>query len=127
LDSAETKYLKINFNEVLEELKRYAKSKSGHYGTRAIVLVGSLAKGSYTGTSDADVLIIADDVPAAPLKRYALFADTSLTIDLEPRVYTTREFLNKVEQRDRFAVECLEVGIPLFGEQFFDSLKSKKH
>jgi predicted nucleotidyltransferase len=124
LGSAEVRYLKINLNEVLEELKKYAASKSADYGTKAIILVGSLAKGTYTGISDADILVIADDVPASSLDRYALFADPSLSIDLEPRVYKTKEFLRKVQQGDRFAIESTEIGIPLFGESFFEKLKS---
>jgi len=125
LNSAGVRFLKINFNEILEELKRYAQLKGRSHGTRAIVLAGSLAKGTYTGTSDADVLIIADEIPRKSLDRYALFQDSSLTIDLEPRIYTSSEFLRKVEQGDHFAVEALEEGIPLFGGLFLKKLKSK--
>jgi len=93
LDSAKIKYLKINFNEVLQELKEYALVKGRGHGTKAIVLIGSLAKGTYTGASDADLLIIADDVPRRSLDRYKIFADDSLSLDIEPRVFTTKEFL----------------------------------
>jgi hypothetical protein len=125
LNSVGVKFLKINFNEVLEELKRYAAVKGRTHGAKAIILAGSLAKGTYTGTSDADVLIIADEIPRKSLDRYRLFSDSSLSIDIEPRIYTSREFLSKVEQGDHFAIEALEKGIALFGEQFFKNLKSK--
>jgi hypothetical protein len=123
LNSAEVKFLKINFNEVLEELRKYALVMGKRHGTKAILLTGSLAKGTYTGTSDADLLIVADNIPHRSLDRYALFADDSLSIDIEPRVFTTEEFLKMIEERNHFAVESVKRGIPLFGEAFI--LKSR--
>jgi predicted nucleotidyltransferase len=123
LSSAEGRYLKISFDEVFEKLREYAKLKARCHEVRAIVLTGSLAKGTYTGTSDADILVIADEVPVRMLERYELFADPTLPVDIEPRVYTTEEFVSKLVQGERFAVESLELGIPLFGERFFEDLK----
>jgi predicted nucleotidyltransferase len=123
LSSLEARYLKINFDEILSRLRAYADAKAKEQDARAIILTGSLARGSYTGTSDADILVIADKVPGNVLERYALFSDPNLTIDLEPRVYTTDEFIRKVRQGDRFALEALEVGIPLHGEQFFKEVR----
>jgi predicted nucleotidyltransferase len=123
LSSAEARYLKINYDEVLCKLREYAKAKAGAHETRAIVLTGSLAKESFTGTSDADILVIADRIPCLVLERYALFAEPRMPIDVEPRVYTTKEFISKVRQGDRFALESLKIGIPLHGEQFFEDLK----
>jgi len=121
LSSAEVRYLKISFDEVLSSLREYAKRKSGQ--ARAIVLVGSLARGDYAGTSDADVLVIADDVPARFLDRTVLFADAKTPVDLEPRVYTTDEFVRKVRDGDPFAMESLDIGIPLHGDRFFNELR----
>jgi len=123
LSSAGARYLKINLDEIHDKLRHYATSKSRSHGVKAIVLTGSLAKGTYTGTSDADILVIADRVPARMLERYGLFADPTLPIDVEPRVYTANEFANKVHQGDRFAVESLKIGIPLYGERFFADLR----
>jgi len=123
LTSAEVRYLKINFDEILRKLRGYAKSKSRIPGVRAIVLTGSLAKRSYTGTSDADVLVIADRVPARVLDRYELFAGGKIPIDVEPRVYTTKEFISRAKRGDRFALESIEIGIPLHGKRFFKDLR----
>jgi len=123
LSSSEVRYLKINFDEILSKLREYADSKAKDQHAKAIVLTGSLATGSYTGTSDADILVITDNVPANVLERYALFSDPDFPIDLEPRVYTTEEFISKVRQHDRFALESLITGIPLHGEQFFNELR----
>lgn len=121
MSSAEARYLKINFDEILSSLREYASRKSEQ--ARAIVLVGSLARGDYTGTSDADILVIADNVPARFLDRCVLFADAKMPVDLEPRVYTTEEFIRKVQEGDRFAVESIEIGIPLHGERFFNEVR----
>jgi predicted nucleotidyltransferase len=123
LDSAEVRYLKINFSELLQKLKEYAQFKGEAYHAKAIVLTGSLAKGNYTGASDADILVIADNPPTRVVDRSVLFAEPKLPVDLEPRVYTTGEFRNKVQTGDRFAIESLEIGIPLFGKEFFENLR----
>jgi len=123
LSSAEVRYLRINFDEILRKLKRYAKSKAGAHKTRAIILSGSLAKGSYTGTSDADILVIADSLPADILERYALYSEPRMPIDIEPRVYTTSEFLRRIRERDRFALESLQIGVVLYGEEFVKDLR----
>jgi len=123
LSSVGARYLKINFDEVLGKLQWYAKTKAERYRVRAIVLAGSLAKGTYTGTSDADIVVIADSVPISVLERHVLFAEPRMPIDVEPRVYTTEEFISKVRRGDRFALESLQLGIPLYGEQFFNDLR----
>jgi len=123
LSSAETRYLKINFDEVLSKLRKYASSKARTQSIKTIVLTGSLAKGNYTGTSDADVLVIAEGLPADFLERYKLFADPTLGFDLEPRAYTLEEFVNMIHKDDLFALEALQIGMPLHGEQFFQDLR----
>ena len=122
MNSAETKYLKIDFDEALALLKRYARKRGAAFRARTIVLTGSLARGDYTGTSDADILIIADDLPRNPLERYLQFAEPSLPFDIEPRAYTPREFGSMVKQRDVFAIQALRVGIPLYGRKYFEHL-----
>jgi hypothetical protein len=67
--------------------------------------------------------VISDNVSANVLERYALFSDSEFPIDLEPRVYTTKEFLDMIRQGNRFALECLELGVPLHGEPFLRDLK----
>jgi len=123
LSSVKARYLKINFDEILLRLKEYAESKAATHKVKAIVLTGSLAKRTYTGTSDADILVIADNLPSDILERYALFSEPKMPIDVEPIVYTPDEFAKKVRQGDRLAVESLEIGIPLYGEQFFEDLR----
>jgi len=124
LSTAEARYLKIDYDEVIRKLRDYAKSKAtAHEGVKAIVLTGSLAKGNYTGCSDADILIIADNLPGQVLDRYAIFAEADLPVDVEPRAYSPEEFLSMVRQGDHFAIETLEVGVSLYGGGYFRGLK----
>ena len=123
MNTAEAKYLKINFDEILKRLRTYARRKAKEHNIKMIVLVGSLAKGTYTGTSDADILIVADDLPSKILDRHTIFADPEMPIDLEPHVYTTEEFLKMLGRGDRFTIESLKHGIPLHGKRFFNKLR----
>jgi predicted nucleotidyltransferase len=128
LSTAEARYLKINYDEVLQKLKEYAKSKAKtHQGVKAIILTGSLAKGDYTGCSDADILVLSEALPYRVLERYSLFAATDLPLDVEPRAYTIVEFLRMVRGGDHFALEALRVGIPLFGDTYFKELRESAY
>jgi predicted nucleotidyltransferase len=114
----------MNYDDVIEKLRRYAKSMAEtHKGVKSIVLTGSLAKGNYSATSDADILVIADDLPLQLLDRHVLFADSAIPVDLEPRAYTPDEFVAMVKQGDHFATEALRIGKPLYGDQYFSDLK----
>ncbi|MBS7627129.1 nucleotidyltransferase domain-containing protein [Candidatus Bathyarchaeota archaeon] len=124
MNTAEVRYLKIRFDDVLKRLHSYARRKAKERNVRTIVLVGSLAKGTYTGTSDADILIIADDLPSNILDRHTIFSDNRMPIDLEPHVYTAEEFLNLLRLGDRFILDTLRFGIPLYGKRFFNQLKT---
>lgn len=124
MSTAEARYLKIAYDELLVSLRDYARSKAkANEGVKTIVLTGSLAKGNYTGSSDADILVIAESLPPRVLERYHLFAEASLPIDIEPRAYSIQEFLKMIRQGDSFAMEALKVGIPLYGEKYFTKLK----
>ena len=124
MDSAEVRFLKINYDDLLAKLRQYASVKSKSHVTRAII-GGSLAKGTYTGSSDADLLVVADELPARSLERYALYADASPSVDVEPRVYTTTELQNEIRQGDHFVIETITKGIPLFGAEFVEALRAE--
>ena len=68
MSSLEARYVKINFDEILSKLRECAHRKAKEQHARAIVLTGSLARGNYAGRSDADILVIADNVRANVLK-----------------------------------------------------------
>lgn len=114
LNTAEVKFFKLDYEKVMKELKEYSK-KIIAKGAKTIILIGSLAKGNYTAFSDADILIISDKVPKNPIERIKDFIDPTLSIDIQPRIYTTEEFLKMAKNKRRIIKEVLENGKLLMG------------
>ena len=123
--TADVKLLKLNYDEVMEKLREYAERAIAK-GARTVILIGSLARGDYTAYSDADVVIVSDNVPERPIDRLAEFIDPTLPIDLEPRVYTTREIIKMAEEGRRVVKEIISYGKVLAGDAtLIDVLRSK--
>ncbi|MHA1590513.1 MAG: nucleotidyltransferase domain-containing protein [Candidatus Njordarchaeales archaeon] len=116
LNSAKVKLFKMNYKEILEALKKYGE-KMLEKGAKVIILIGSLAKGNYTAFSDADVIIISDNVPENLLDRIKMFIDPTLPIDIQPRVYTTKEILKMAHQKRKIIEEILNHGKILAGDE----------
>ena len=123
LSSAEIKLFKLDYNSVIEELKEYAR-KALEKGAYAVILIGSLARGDYTAFSDADLVIIVGQTYRKPVERIKDYLDPSLSIDIEPRVYTIDELLRMAREKRRIVREILEHGILLAGND--DILKMIK-
>ncbi|MEM3740693.1 MAG: nucleotidyltransferase domain-containing protein, partial [Candidatus Korarchaeum sp.] len=56
----------MEYEGVLKRLVDYAERAVAR-GAKAVILVGSLARGDYTAFSDADIIIISDEVPENPI------------------------------------------------------------
>ena len=121
--SAEIKLFKLDYNSVIEELKEYAR-KALEKGAYAVILIGSLARGDYTAFSDADLVIIVSQASRKPIERIKDYLDPSLSIDIEPRIYTVDELLRMAREKRRIVREILEHGILLAGND--DILKMIK-
>ena len=116
LNFAEVRFFSLNYDQVLKELKNYAK-KCIDKGAKAIILIGSLARKDYTAFSDADIIIISDNVPSRPIDRIKEFIDPTLSIDIEPRVYTSEEILIMAKKKSSIIKEIVEHGILLSGDE----------
>jgi len=99
----------------MEKLREYG-GKAVAKGAKTVVLIGSLARGDYTAFSDADILIISDNVPERPIDRLKEFIDPTLPIDLDVRVYTSKEFLKMAEKGMRIVKEVVKYGIVIAGD-----------
>ena len=115
-DSAEVRFFKLDYEKVLEELREYAR-RAVDRGARTVILIGSLARGDYTAFSDADIVIVSDNVPERSLDRITDFIDPTLSVDVEPRVYTSRELLKMAEEGRKIVREILEYGKLLAGDE----------
>ncbi|MHC1628038.1 MAG: nucleotidyltransferase domain-containing protein [Candidatus Nezhaarchaeales archaeon] len=117
-NSAKIKFFKLNYDEVMERLKHYAE-KIVKKGAKLVILIGSLARGDYTAFSDADVLIISDGIPKRPIDRLKEYIDPSMPIDVEPRVYTTKEVIQMALKKAKIIIEALTYGKVLAGNSGF--------
>ncbi len=115
LNTVEVKLFKLDYDEVMEKLREYG-GKAVAKGAKTVVLIGSLARGDYTAFSDADILIIADNVPERLIDRLKEFIDPTLPIDLDVRVYTSKEFLEMAEKGMRIVKEVARYGIVIAGD-----------
>jgi len=124
-NSARIKFLKIDYDEIINYLKDYAKDAL-RKGGKLIILYGSLARGDYTATSDADILIISDKFKdVRMIDRVLDFIDPRSPIDIEPKVLTTEEFKTLIKKKDRFALEVLREGVVLAGDlKLYERLRS---
>ena len=126
-NSAEVRFFKLDYERVLEELKKYAE-RALEKGAKAVILIGSLARGDYTAFSDADIIIISDNIPENPVERIEDFIDPTLSIDIEPRVYTIKEYIKMAEEGRRIIDEVLKYGILLAGDRkILDEIKIRMH
>ncbi len=115
LNSAKIRLFKLDYEYIMRMLKEYAE-KARARGAKAIILIGSLARGNYTAFSDADVVIIVENISDDYMERIEKFMDPSFPIDLEPRVYTASEILYMAREKRRIIREIVEDGILITGD-----------
>ncbi len=116
LNSAEVKVFKLNIEYIMEKVKSYAEELVSKGSAQAVILFGSLAKGTYSPFSDIDVLILVKDAPPNPIDRISKYIDPKLPLDIEPRVLRINEFFDIIKEERRFGKEILENGIILAGK-----------
>ena len=114
--SAEVRFFTLDYDYVMEKLKDYAK-KCVEKGARAVLLIGSLARGDYTAFSDADVVIVVDKAPPRAVDRIKDFIDSHMPLDVEPRVYTLEELRRLAMQRSKIVEEIVRYGKLLAGDE----------
>jgi len=120
---AEIKLFKIDYSTIMNALKNYAK-KALDKKARAVILIGSLAKGNYTAFSDADIIIISDYVPKNLLDRIKMFLDPELPIEIQPLIYTTEEIIKMARNKRKIIKEILEYGKLLAGgKEIIDKIR----
>ena len=114
-NTADVKFFVLDYNKVMVALKKYAKMAIAR-GARAVFLIGSLAKGDCTAFSDADIVIITDDVPKRPIDRLVDFMDPLMLIDIDLMVYTTEEVLEMAREKRKIISEIVKYGKLLAGD-----------
>lgn len=102
--------------EALVELARgYVERLAAGLSVAAAVVAGSVARGDFNVWSDVDVVIVADDLPArAPDRNEMLLADAAPRV--QPVGFTRGEFSHALRRGNALAMEAIELGIVLTGE-----------
>ncbi|MHA1859655.1 MAG: nucleotidyltransferase domain-containing protein [Candidatus Asgardarchaeia archaeon] len=116
-NSAGIRYFKMDYEKVMRKIREYAERVFHEKQAKAVILIGSLARGDYTAFSDADVIIVSDDVPENFMDRLKEFMDPTFPIDLDPRVYTSEEFLKMAKDGRKIIGEVIKYGKLLAGDE----------
>jgi predicted nucleotidyltransferase len=91
---------------------------------QCIILYGSLARGTYTNTSDIDLIVVSQHLPESFLDRLASLQelnDTRRSIDAFG--YTPEEFQRMLGQGRVTALDAVADGVPLYGSSYFGQLR----
>lgn len=85
-------------------------------GARAVVVVGSVARGDFNVWSDVDVLVIAPDLPPSLGERLALVRVPPPPPGVEVIAWTTDELLRRRQGgTDPLACDAYGAGVVVFG------------
>jgi len=91
---------------------------------RALIILGSRAKGRWNPGSDVDVLVIANNMPTGIRKKLALF-DTMTFMGIESNGCTENEFLSRLEQLDLKALDAFYYGKVIYDDGFWQIVKNR--
>jgi uncharacterized protein len=83
-------------------------------GVRAVVIFGSVARGDFNDTSDVDLLVIAEQLPARATERLEVLGTYPSIV--EPVAWTPDEWRARRRHGDPIVAEALDAGIWLVGD-----------
>jgi len=117
-----------------QEINEYVKQLIQHIRPRAVILYGSVARGTFGVGSDIDIMIIADSLPQRFLDRLTLLYELNKSgAPIEPVGYTSSEIDRMMLKGQPALYDALEEGIDLYDDDFLDqarrtweSMKSEK-
>jgi hypothetical protein len=111
-------------DDVYEGVLDYLRKVKEKVKLHTFVVFGSRARGDYKPGSDVDIVIIADDLPKG-WERVMLFYGIDKIVPIEPRAYTSEEFLKGIERIDVTTWDSLHEGIILYDDGFWEKAKKK--
>lgn len=122
----ENKTICAGTDAIKEALDGYCRNLIDRFNPTCIILYGSRAKGTFTNTSDIDIIVISNNFKHDFLSRitYLIDANTSM-LPFEPLGYTEAEFETMLKSFKITALDAVKEGVPLYGEDYFSKLKHK--
>ena len=105
------------YERVIEGVRRYIEQ---HIIPRLkpvlVILYGSFARGDYTGGSDIDLLIVADNIPTNYWDRWSLAYEVIEGFPTDPHIYTPEEFRTMLIDGRMTPLDALTEGIKIYAE-----------
>ena len=89
-----------------EAVGRYVRELKRKLDLRLVILFGSLAKGSWTESSDIDLLIVSDDLFNNPAENFIKLKRGCV----EPHGFSTKRFMAELEKPNLLIMDALEYG-----------------
>lgn len=107
-------------------LQEYCTEVIKRFKPACIILYGSRAKGTFTGVSDFDIIVISSNFEQDFLSRIKDLIDANASsLPIEPLGYTEAEFETMLMSFRLTALDAVREGVPLYGEDYFNGLKDK--
>jgi len=102
-------------------LEKYVKLlRDSTLRVRAIILMGSRARGDWKAHSDTDILVVAENFPQSHSELLvALYPPEVWGLSLEPRAYTPEDFLDALWALDLTALDAVRDGVVLYDDGFW--------
>jgi len=113
---------RLNLSKVVEELKVSCKKIGGNL--ISAIIFGSLAKGNYSGSSDADVLLVLKDAPIDEGEKYRKYNVVKASIPVQLFIYAFDEIIERIGRGDTFIIEAIVTGKPIMGNETYKKLLS---
>lgn len=99
---------------LLERARRFADACRHRVVVSAVVVFGSVARGDWNDESDIDVLVVADDLPDAPLERLAAVGAPEDRV--EPVVWSVADWQRERRRGNPIVADALAHGVWLVGD-----------
>jgi uncharacterized protein len=108
----------------LDEIEGFVTGLADKYKARLVVLFGSRIKGTWTESSDYDLLVISDNLPANPLERFSDVDYPPLNVQLFG--YTTDEVDRMLDNLNMFLFSALTEGKVVYADKgYYANIRNK--
>jgi predicted nucleotidyltransferase len=122
----ENKRIRKEPDAVKKAIQEYCTEVIKKFKPACIILYGSRATGTFTGTSDFDIIVISNNFEQNFLSRIKDLIDANTSsLPIEPLGYTEAEFEAMLMTFRITALDAVREGAPLYGENYFNNLKTK--
>ncbi len=108
------------------EIEQFCNRVEAAFHPDCIILHGSIVRGTYTFSSDIDLIIIGGRLPENFFERtYVLNSLRDGSAPIEVVGYTLLEWQQMMDQLHLTVLESLHWGMPLYGQGLFEQWKAK--